>query len=168
MLDINAEGKKGLVSTTPFKVSVCSEKVSLLDRIVNYFTGFLDKEKNDAMLDFIRTGSIQYMNTTDGKKTEPSKQRGNLIDERLFIFKELISGNTKATLEQQREAIKGLNQFLKENDVRGEPRKKVSDYIKGNNIEHDTLNEKLQKLVAVESSDSGSDSGLFFEIDLNS
>lgn len=92
-------------------VVVYTEKVSLLDRIVNWITGALDKEKNEALVAFIETGEAKVFNFATEKLQDESQVTGSLTD-RLNIFEKLMRGDTGAKLDQKKAACEAFEQVI--------------------------------------------------------
>jgi hypothetical protein len=135
------------VSLTDYELGVYAKNVRLLDRIVNYFTGFLTQEKNEAMIDFIRTGTLQAMEDYGRGKTILSDMQGDLLNEQLYIFERMMNGSTQATLEQQRRAIEALKQFLT-SEAREDMHETVKEFIQ-KHVHNEALADALQSLIEV-------------------
>lgn len=123
--------EKGMVNYSKYKLGVYAESVSLFDRIVNFFTGFLTREKHDAMIDFIQTGHLQAMEEEDGAivLTDMEDLQNHYLDERIDLFRKIMSGETGATPSEQDRAIDALIEAEKDKRLDEDQQKRIHDVL---------------------------------------
>lgn len=163
------------------------KKVSIFERIINYFTGALTQEKNEAMIDYIGTGTLKVLEKDEEGNALlvdlESLTHGVGFHHQLRVFKSVMDGSTGATLDQKNKAVDALVSFIAKQgnlEVAAELGKKAQEYITKHGIEHKALKDLLIKDVPVNndkidaakplvsegvSQDLGDDG--FFDINLN-
>jgi len=180
---LNNESDSGISSKGELGVYAEAKKVSIFERIINYFTGALTQEKNEAMIGFIGTGTLKVLDKdeegnallVDLENLTPGVEFHN----QLRIFKAVMDGSTEATPDQQAKAVDALVAFIKKHDDSG-IRTKAQEYMAKHGIEYTALQEALLgetsvsydtveavKPLANEGLSQEVEDDEFFEIDLN-
>lgn len=151
---LNDEKGLGISSNGELGVYAEAKEVSIFERIINYFTGALTKEKNEAMIDFIGTGTLKVLEK-DEKGNALLADLENLtpgvgFNNRLRVFKSVMDGSTGATIEQKNKAVDALIAFI---EKQGDPAitTKAQESIAKHGIEHTALKEALSKDIAFNS-----------------
>jgi len=114
------EGASSKAEEATHSVVVYTEKVSILDRIMNWITGALDKEKNQALVGFIETGEAKVFSFATESLKDGKQETGSLVD-RLSVFEKLMAGKTGAKIDEKKAACevfgKVIDQAWKSNDA---------------------------------------------------
>ena len=92
---------------TEWRTILDTQSVGFLERVVSWFTGHLNREKNAALIDLIRSGNA-HVKTAEGNVTHIN------IECRLQAFKNIIAGATKATYEEKLEACEAMRSCINE------------------------------------------------------
>ena len=116
-------------TSTTTEIGTYYKDVSIWDRIVNWFTGKLDREKNQAIIGFIATGITKDYSEGLGE---------TLLDtssplERLDVFKKFMTGRSNATLDEKKQACEALQMLIDgmSQDERNEFKNDFSNVFKG-------------------------------------